>query len=214
MPGPPPPAAVALFAAALPRAEHYARLLAQQGVDWGLLGPRERDRLWDRHLVNCAALAALIPPGSSCLDVGSGAGLPGIPLRLARPDLVMTLLEPRRRPVDFLELCVRELDLPDVRVERGRAEDVEGRLSAAVVLARAVAPLDRLCASAWPLVRPGGELLAVKGATAEAELTRCADALPADAASFPQVVRRTGPDGAVLVTVIRIRRRGRRRAVG
>lgn len=204
-----PPAASLLFGAGLPQAERYARLLAQQGVEWGLLGPREADRVWARHLLNSVALSPLVPHGSSCLDVGSGAGLPGIPLRLARPDLSMTLLEPMSRRIAFLELCIRELEVPDVRIERGRAEDVAGHLSAAVVLARAVAPLDRLCAAVWPLVRPGGQLLAVKGASAEQELERTAHALPTDLSTSPSVARQTGPDGVVLVTVIRLRRRAR-----
>ena len=159
-----------VFGAALPAAERYATLLAGAGVERGLIGPREVDRLWDRHLLNCAVVAELIKPAAELVDVGSGAGLPGVVLAIIRPDLSITLLEPLLRRVTFLTECVADLSLQNVTVRRGRAEDATGELSCDVVTARAVAPLDRLLSWGLPLLRPGGELLAFKGERAETEL--------------------------------------------
>lgn len=194
------------FGPGLPAAEVYANLLAVQGVAWGLIGPREVGRLWSRHLINTAALAPLVPPSIELWDVGSGAGLPGIPLRLARPDLHVTVLEPMQRRVRFLELCRRELALPDLSIIAARAEQIEDRPAADVVTARAVAPLVRLLSATWPLLRPGGQLLAVKGRNAERELAECEP--PGDLSEPPDVVRRYATNGQPLVTVVRFRRTG------
>jgi 16S rRNA (guanine527-N7)-methyltransferase len=170
----PPEVAGRVFGENLPRAVLFAEMLAEQGVDRGLIGPREVDRLWDRHLLNSAVIAELLPEKSRVVDVGSGAGLPGIPLALARPDLSVTLLEPMARRVAWLNEVVDRLGLR-VSVMRGRAEeaDVRQRLRACdAVTARAVAPLGRLAAWCLPLLRPGGRLLALKGASAEEELAR------------------------------------------
>lgn len=197
-------AAEHLFGPRLPLAVRYARLLAAQGVDWGVIGPREIERLWGRHLLNSAALSALVPQGAGVIDVGSGAGLPGIPLRLARPDLTLTLLEPLQRRVRFLALCLSDLRLTDTSVLGSRVEQVPAGRTADVVTARAVAPLARLVPLTWPLVRPGGQLLAVKGGNAEVELA--ATELPSDLAGSPDVVRQYTDDGQPLVTVVRFRR--------
>jgi 16S rRNA (guanine527-N7)-methyltransferase len=168
-----PPLAAAVFGAAVDRAVAYAELLATDGTVRGLIGPREVPRLWDRHLLNSAAIAALVPAGARVVDVGSGAGLPGIPLALVRPDVTVTLLEPLARRVTFLDECVDRLGLANVTVVRGRAEEGPVRRSlggADVVTARAVAPLDKLSGWCLPLLRPGGLLLAMKGATAAEEL--------------------------------------------
>lgn len=172
-------AAQAVFGARYPLAERYAALLAGSGVDRGLIGPREADRLWERHLLNCAVLSELVPEGARVLDVGSGAGLPGIPLALARPDLAVVLLEPMARRVEWLQEVLAVLGLA-VSVYRGRAEDPgvrDERGGNDVVIARAVAPLGRLAGWSLPLVAPGGRLLAVKGASAEQELARDRDAV-------------------------------------
>jgi 16S rRNA (guanine527-N7)-methyltransferase len=145
-------------------------MLASRGVERGLIGPREVPRLWDRHLLNCGVVADLIEPGATVWDVGSGAGLPGVVVALLRPDLRVTLLEPLLRRTRFLEECVAELRLPNTTVVRGRAEEHAGRVGADVVLARAVAPMNRLATWALPLLRPGGELLAMKGDAAAEEL--------------------------------------------
>ncbi|MET8098564.1 16S rRNA (guanine(527)-N(7))-methyltransferase RsmG [Streptomyces sp. NPDC005236] len=159
-------------------AVRYAELLAEAGVQRGLIGPREVPRLWERHLLNCAVLSEVVPEGVTVCDVGSGAGLPGIPLALVREDLKITLLEPLLRRTNFLTEVVELLGLDHVTVVRGRAEEVMGTLQPVhVVTARAVAPLDRLAAWGIPLLRPYGEMLALKGDTAEEELKASATAL-------------------------------------
>jgi 16S rRNA (guanine527-N7)-methyltransferase len=164
----PPPAAREVFGAAEPKARRYADWLAGPGVERGLLGPREVDRLWGRHLLNSAALAPLLPSGALVVDVGSGAGLPGIPLLLARPDLRMTLAEPLLRRVTFLEEVCRDLGL-DVDVQRRRAEELP-RAGWQVVVARAVAPLSRLVPLTLPLLQPAGMVVALKGRSAGDEV--------------------------------------------
>lgn len=140
-----PKEAQAVFGEFLPEAVRYAELLADAGVKRGLIGPREVPRLWERHLLNCAVLSEVVPEGVTVCDVGSGAGLPGIPLALVRPDLKITLLEPLLRRTNFLQEVVELLGLDHVTVVRGRAEEVLGTLQPVhVVTARAVAPLDRL----------------------------------------------------------------------
>ncbi len=182
---PPAPAGVArVFGDALPAAERYVARLAGDGVARGLIGPREVSRLWERHVLNSAAVAEAVPAGARVVDVGSGAGLPGIPLGLARPDLAMTLVEPMARRVEFLQEAIAELGVPRGpagaaggparwRVLRGRAEDraLVGEVGAVdVVTARAVAPLPRLVGWCRGLLRPGVQLVALVGARALEEL--------------------------------------------
>lgn len=151
------------------RIQRYVDILADRGISWGLIGPREADRLWDRHVLNSVAMADLVADGASVIDVGSGAGLPGIPLAIRRPDLAVTLLEPLLRRANFLTEAVAELDLDDrVRVVRARAEDHDGAYD--VVTARAVAPLPRLLTWCLPLLGASGELLALKGSSATSEI--------------------------------------------
>ncbi len=175
---PAPEQAHTVFGERLADAVRYAELLADVGVRRGLIGPREVPRLWERHLLNCAVLSDVVPDGVSVCDVGSGAGLPGIPLALARGDLRITLLEPLLRRTTFLEEVVSLLGLDNVTVVRGRAEEMIGNLPPVdVVTARAVAPLDRLAGWGIPLLRPHGEMLALKGDTAEEELKAARAAL-------------------------------------
>jgi 16S rRNA (guanine527-N7)-methyltransferase len=175
---PAPEAAREIFGERYAHAVRYAELLADAGVRRGLIGPREVPRLWERHLLNCAVLSEVIPQGVSVCDVGSGAGLPGIPLALTRPDLSIMLLEPLLRRTTFLEEVVRLLGLTKVTVVRGRAEEMVGKLPAVdVVTARAVAPLDRLAGWGLPLLRPHGEMAVLKGDTAEEELKAARAAL-------------------------------------
>ena len=184
----PPPGAVAVFGPALDEARAYAGMLATRGVEWGLIGPHEVPRLWDRHLLNCAVVADLI--GSryrTLVDIGSGAGLPGIVLAMMRPELAVTLLEPMERRCRFLSGCVAELGLANARVLRGRAEDAT--LRADVATARAVEPLDRLAELAVRVVRPGGLVLAIKGQTADAELRKARPVLRRIGARGARVVR-------------------------
>jgi 16S rRNA (guanine527-N7)-methyltransferase len=159
-----------LFGRQLPAAERYAALLAGAGLERGLIGPREAGRLWDRHILNCAAVAELIPGRCTLADIGSGAGLPGIVLAILLPEARITLVEPLLRRSVFLSECVAELGLRNVEVRRARAEDLAGELMTDVVTARAVAALGRLAVWACGLVRPGGTVLAMKGERAAEEL--------------------------------------------
>ncbi|AJZ86424.1 16S rRNA (guanine(527)-N(7))-methyltransferase RsmG [Streptomyces antimycoticus] len=175
---PAPPEARDVFGDRFPEAVRYGELLADVGVTRGLIGPREVPRLWERHLLNCAVLSDVVPEEVTVCDVGSGAGLPGIPLALTRPDLQITLLEPLLRRTNFLREVVELLGLEHVTVVRGRAEEVLGKLTPMhVVTARAVAPLDRLAGWGVPLLRPYGEMLLLKGDTAEEELKQARAAL-------------------------------------
>ena len=201
-----------VFGERLPLAERYAEHLATTGVEWGLVGPREASRVWERHILNCAVVADLIPPAARVLDIGSGAGLPGIPLALARPDLRVVLVEPLARRVEWLRTVLADLELP-VEVERGRAEDTPIRRrweGADVVTSRAVAPLHRLAAWCLPLVRPGGMMLAVKGMSAPAEVERDARAVAVSGGGIPRIetcgVGIVDPPSTVVV-VERLRRR-------
>jgi 16S rRNA (guanine527-N7)-methyltransferase len=170
-------AARTVFGDRLPLAGRYAELLGTDGVVRGLIGPREAERLWDRHLLNCAVLGELIEDAAYVIDVGSGAGLPGIVLAIARPDLAVALVEPLARRTAFLTEAVGELGLAGrVEVLRGRAEEFASgaypglAARADVVTARAVAPIDRLAGWCLPLARRGGRLLALKGSSAAEEV--------------------------------------------
>jgi 16S rRNA (guanine527-N7)-methyltransferase len=213
IPAPAPSAeAIAVFGDALAKAERYVGLLATDGVTRGLIGPRETDRLWDRHLVNCALVADFVPEQGDLIDIGSGAGLPGIVLALLRPSLQVTLLEPLLRRSVFLDECVRELGLPNVTVIRARAEEkAAARITADVATARAVAPLDKLVGWAAPLLRPGGELLAIKGQSAAEELETARPALARLGAASAEVL--LAGDGRVVsaTTIVRVVMGGRGR---
>lgn len=164
-------AAEEVFGERFGMASLYVDILRTRGVEWGLLGPREEDRLWDRHVLNSVALSDLLVHGSSVADVGSGAGLPGIPLAIHRPDLRMVLVEPLLRRATFLSQVVDELGMADrVIVVRARAEEHHDRYDA--VVSRALAPLDRLIGWCDPLRSPTGAILALKGRSADEELTK------------------------------------------
>jgi 16S rRNA (guanine527-N7)-methyltransferase len=165
-----PPSIDEVFGSAAPAARRFADLLASVGVERGLVGPREIQRLWGRHLLNCAVVEPLLPTGASVADIGSGAGLPGLVWAVTRSDLDVTLVEPMLRRVRFLEEAVRHLGLTNVSIVRSRAEELHGDRDFDVVAARAVAPMSRLATWCLPLVRPGGMMAALKGASAAAEL--------------------------------------------
>ena len=199
-PATPPEAASWFSPERLPLAQEYAALLTSVGVERGLIGPREAPRVWERHLLNSAALADVVPPRATVCDIGSGAGLPGLVLAIARPDLQVTLLEPLLRRAVFLTETIEALGLTSVRVERARAEDYRERFE--VVTARAVAPLARLLEWAMPLVAPSGVLVAMKGASVDDELADAAATLRRLRCAPPEViVLGTGPSTTRVVRV-------------
>lgn len=148
----------------------YTEFLITAGIERGLIGPREGERIWERHIFNCLPVTQLLPQGASLFDIGSGAGLPGIVIALARPDLKVTLIEPLERRVEFLNEAVAAIAARgvEIKVIRGRAQDV--KKSADFVTARAVAPMEKLKKMSWHMVKPEGSLLAMKGESAATEM--------------------------------------------
>jgi 16S rRNA (guanine527-N7)-methyltransferase len=206
---PPTPDLPAQFAPVADRLTAYAELLATAGVERGLIGPREVPRLWDRHILNSAVLGELVPEGVLVVDVGSGAGLPGLPLAICRPDLHVVLLEPLLRRATFLFEAVEALGLgATVTVDRGRAEERATKYAADIVTARALAPLDRLAGWCLPLVKSGGALLALKGSQAADEIATSRATITSLGGSVPEIL--TCGAGVVdpLTTVVRIVRTG------
>jgi 16S rRNA (guanine527-N7)-methyltransferase len=210
----PPEIATTVFGDNLAAAVRFTELLAAVGVERGLIGPREVDRLWDRHILNSAVVAEAIPKDARVVDLGSGAGLPGVPLIIARPDLEVTLLEPMARRVAWLTEVVDTLSL-SASVVRGRAEEpaIKQQLAGAdVVIARAVAPLARLWAWSAPLLRQGGRLVALKGESADEEVVRDGSSVTRASGSLP-VVERCGVDVlAVPTTIVVVTRLGAKRS--
>jgi len=212
---PAPESAARVFGDALPLAEEYVARLASDGVVRGLIGPREVSRLWERHVLNSAAVAEAVPEGARVVDVGSGAGLPGIPLGLARPDVSMTLVEPMARRVEFLDQAVAALGARSGRtwrVVRGRAEERSVATAVGpvdVVTARAVAPLPRLVGWCRGLMRPGTQLVALVGARALEELPAMLPEL--NAAGMKDVhPRAVGADLGDAATTVVVMTRGAR----
>ncbi|GAB3562607.1 16S rRNA (guanine(527)-N(7))-methyltransferase RsmG [Spelaeicoccus albus] len=172
-----PDVAAAVFPDTRDTVARYAQYLRTSGVERGLIGPREVSRLWDRHILNCAVVTDLIDEAATVVDVGSGAGLPGLVMAIRRPDLRMTLLEPLGRRVDWLHEVIAGLELDNVEVVRARSEEIAGTRRFAVVTARAVARLAGLVPWTLPLAEPHGSVLAIKGAAAEAELAKAGQPL-------------------------------------
>ena len=163
----PSPELLAHFPGREEQTQRYAELLSSTGIERGLIGPKEGDRIWERHIANCIPITTIIPNGVRVADIGSGAGLPGIVIALARPDLKVSLIEPLQRRVDFLNEVVAELAL-EVEVIRGRAERVKKQFE--IVTARAVAPLEKLIQISWHMIPRGGCLMAIKGESAADEI--------------------------------------------
>jgi 16S rRNA (guanine527-N7)-methyltransferase len=204
-----PQVADAIFGANVERAQQYAEILAGAGVERGLIGPREVDRLWDRHIFNSAAVAELLETGERVADIGSGAGLPGIPLALARPDLRLTLIEPLLRRSEFLREVVDDLGI-EVTVVRGRAEETAVRHQVGdmdAVVSRAVASLDKLAKWSLPLLRPGGRMLAIKGDRADDEILEHRRVMRALGAVDERVIR-CGADYVNPPATVVVARRG------
>ena len=168
--------------------ERYAQMLATDGVVRGLIGPREVPRLWDRHILNSGVLTAELPEGVALCDIGTGAGLPGMVVAIARPDLQVTLVEPLLRRTTFLNEVVEALGLTNVEVVRGRADLLHGERSFDVVTSRAVAPLDRLLEWSMPLVAPEGQLVALKGSSIVEEIETARPVLERFGCAEPEVV--------------------------
>jgi 16S rRNA (guanine527-N7)-methyltransferase len=208
----PPDGAAAVFGSALARASRYAGLLVGPGLERGLLGPAEAGRIWDRHLLNCAALAELVPAGAWVADVGSGAGLPGIVLALLRPESRVTLVESLARRVAFLDECVAELELGNVEVVRARAEELAGQVAADLVTARAVAPLEKLAGWCAAVARPGATVMAMKGSSAAAELARARPVLAAMGVTDARVRQVGSASGLAAATVVMFTVPGRPRS--
>ena len=164
-----PEAAEAIFGSQIELARGYAQMLANDSDELGLLGPRELDKIWSRHILNSAVVAELVRPGELVADVGSGAGLPGIPMAIAAPETNFVLIEPMDRRASWLQEVAQELGLQNVEVQRARAEEVEGG-QFDVVTARAVAALDKLLGLCVPLLKPGGRVIALKGSKAPEEI--------------------------------------------
>jgi 16S rRNA (guanine527-N7)-methyltransferase len=194
--------AAAMFGAELPKAQHYAALLTGVGAERGLVGPGEAVRVWDRHILNCGVIVRLIPAACSLVDLGSGAGLPGIVLAMLRPRSQVTLLEPMARRTGFLKECVTALDLANVEVVRGRAEEFAGSLAADVVTSRAVAPLAKVGGLSAGLARPGGRVLAMKGSSAAAELARARPVLARLGIADARVVTVASASGSITATLV------------
>jgi len=167
-------AAEAIFGERLDLAKRYVEHLATSGTERGLIGPREVPRLWSRHVLNCAVIESEISQGSHVADVGSGAGLPGLCLAIARPDLELTLIEPLERRVIWLQEVVDDLGLQNVTVMRTRAELAVGMVNADVVTARAVSALSNLAGLTIPLLAGDGEVVAIKGRSAGEEIDKAA----------------------------------------
>ena len=168
---------IAAYPEAADSLARFAAWLAGAGVERGFMGPREVDRIWDRHIGNCAVVEELIPVNSKVFDIGSGAGLPGVVLAIVRPDISMGLIEPLMRRSEFLTEVVTDLGLSDrVTVMRGRAEELKGQ-TAQIVTARAVAPLGKLLTWALPLTAKNGQILAMKGSSAATEIVDAKDML-------------------------------------
>nr|WP_275437295.1 16S rRNA (guanine(527)-N(7))-methyltransferase RsmG [Corynebacterium simulans] len=192
-----------VFGSRLPLAQAYHDSLATDGSIRGFIGPREVPRLWERHLLNCAVIGDVMPEGARVIDVGSGAGLPGIPLAIARPDLDITLIEPLLKRSNYLSEVKELLGLDNVTIIRGRAE--EGPVKKAVkgadiVTSRAVAPLGKLAKWSLPLVKVGGEMIALKGESVYEELKRDAAELKRAGAGKAEVTTIKG------TTIIRVPR--------
>lgn len=195
-----------VFGDRLELSERYAQHLATTGVEWGLIGPRELPRLWTRHILNCGVAASLLHEGDVVGDIGSGAGLPGIPWALARPDASFVLIESMERRVEWLRDVVDDLGLENVRIVRARVEDLVDEEIFTVVTARAVKAMTTLIEWAVPILGPEGRILAIKGASVDAELEKAARIIRKRRLSGPTIHSLGGDDLPTPTTVVELRR--------
>ncbi|WP_454979803.1 16S rRNA (guanine(527)-N(7))-methyltransferase RsmG [Corynebacterium propinquum] len=183
----------------------YHESLATDATTRGFIGPREKPRLWDRHIYNCAVIGEAIPEGARVIDIGSGAGLPGIPLAIARPDLQVTLLEPLLKRSNYLAEITEKLGLDNVTVIRDRAENLGKDAKFDVVTSRAVAPLAKLARWSLPLCKPGGMMLAMKGESASEEIERDKSAIKRAQGERAEIIT-VGAELEESTTLIRVHR--------
>ncbi|WP_275005274.1 16S rRNA (guanine(527)-N(7))-methyltransferase RsmG [Promicromonospora iranensis] len=184
----------------------YAEMLRDQGELRGLIGPREVPRIWERHILNSAAIMPYLPASGSVADIGSGAGLPGVVLALMRPDLEVILIEPMERRTTWLAEVVDELGLTNVQVKRGRAEEFHDAFEVDAVTSRAVAALSKLVRLSMPLVRVGGEMVILKGRSVAEEVEPARKVLRKYAAGDPDILEGVTVDGVESTTIVRVRR--------
>ena len=184
----------------------YAELLRDQGELRGLIGPREVPRIWERHIMNSAAVVPYLPVSGSVADIGSGAGLPGIVIAVMRPELDVILVEPMERRTTWLAEVVAELGLKNVQVKRGRAEEYHDAFEADAVTSRAVAALSKLVRMSMPLVRVGGELVILKGRNVAQEIEPARKVLRKFAATDPEILEGSTVEGVEATTILRVRR--------
>jgi 16S rRNA (guanine(527)-N(7))-methyltransferase GidB len=197
----------AYFGAAWPKVERFAQLLRSEGEVRGLIGPREQSRLWERHILNSAAVVPYLPATGRIVDVGTGAGLPGVVVAAMLREAEVVLMEPMERRTQWLEEVVDALELGNARVLRGRAEEFDGAIEADAVTARAVAAMDKLARWCLPLLRDGGALVALKGASAPAELEKAKYVLRKLGGDAGEVLEARTIDGVDSTTVVRVVRK-------
>ncbi len=188
------------------RVAHYAELLRDQGELRGLIGPREVPRIWERHILNSAAVVPYLPTAGSVADIGSGAGLPGVVVAAMRPELEVMLVEPMERRTTWLAEVVAELGLTNVQVKRGRAEEYHGAFEVDAVTSRAVAALSKLVRMSMPLVRVGGEMVILKGRNVAQEVEPARKVLRKYGAGDPEILEGTTVEGVESTTIVRVRR--------
>jgi len=196
----------AYFGASFEKVSAFHAMLAEHGEERGLIGPRELGRLWNRHILNSAAVVRYLPARGTIVDVGSGAGLPGIVIAAMLPDAEVVLIEPMERRCAWLDEVVETVGLPNVTVRRGRADEYAGAIEADAVTSRAVASLSKLVRWSFPLVAVGGELVVLKGRNVRDEIEPARKALRSFGASEPEIVEATTIDGTESTTVLRSRR--------
>ncbi|WP_285100557.1 16S rRNA (guanine(527)-N(7))-methyltransferase RsmG [Promicromonospora sp. MEB111] len=184
----------------------FAELLRDQGELRGLIGPREVPRIWERHILNSAAVVPYLPATGSVADIGSGAGLPGIVIAVMRPELQVILVEPMERRTTWLAEVVAELGLTNVEIKRGRAEEYHDAFEADAVTSRAVAALSKLVRMSMPLVRVGGELVILKGRNVAQEVEPARKVLRRYATWDPEILEGTTVEGVESTTIVRVRR--------
>lgn len=184
----------------------FAELLRDQGELRGLIGPREVPRIWERHILNSAAVVQYLPASGSVADIGSGAGLPGVVVAVMRPELEVLLVEPMERRTTWLTEVVSELGLSNVQVKRGRAEEFHDAFEVDAVTSRAVAPLSKLVRMSMPLVRVGGELVILKGRNVAQEVEPARKVLRKYGAGDPEILEAATVEGVETTTVVRAKR--------